>query len=148
MVVAGLFGVEVASELCAVDDCVEVELLPFIRDVNHPSGLLLLNSVANGSEICGVIAEASIGLLDHKGYLAFGHEDALCAVTVSDDATCLEVLEHGLDEGVVERLTLVGDADVKAVVDALELLLRNLAQQLPSLVGAFIQSLQFDHILL
>lgn len=109
---------------------------------------MLLCAVADSSEISRIIAVATICLLNHEGHLALGYENALGSIRFGKETACGQVLNHWLDEWVVERLAAVGDPDLKAIIDALELLLRDGAEQLPCLESSDIPLLKLDHILM
>lgn len=123
MVISGLGGVHVANLLGSINDSIEVKLLSLVSHIHYPCSLLVISPVSDSRKISGVIAVATVSLLNHEGNLALGHEYALGAVGFSQEPTCGEVLKHGLDQGVVEGLATVGDADLEAVVDTLELFL-------------------------
>ena len=138
MVVASLCGIIITSKLSAVNDCVKMKPLAVISHIDDPSGLLLSYSVTKGCEIGCVITITTVSFLNHQGDLALRYKDTFGAVTLGKDSSGCQIFDHWFDQRVVERLTLVLDMDIKTIIDALELLLRDGAKQLPSFEGALI----------
>ena len=91
MVIASHSRVNVASKLRGSVNCVEMELLTIVCDIYNPGCLLLSDTVAHGSDICGVIAIATVSFLDHERYLTLGNKNTLGTITDCHDTTRLKV---------------------------------------------------------
>ena len=134
--------VDKAALLTSFENLLEMEFLAYIGDIDNPVTLNLVDSVSEGSQVRGSIAEASILLLDHewRSFL-LANEDALGSLVLYNDAFLFEFLHHWQQHRVIETLSLLGQCDVQAIVDFLELFTRKLAKHFPALETSFISAL-------
>ena len=135
----------------------KVGRLTRVGHIDEPPGAVAVGrrrqAVADRRQIGGGVIKTTVALLheQRQGLAVLAahplEKHTTGAVVDHQQARSLEVIHDALEVGVVERLAALPQANVEAVIDALELAPALLAQQSPGLARQRLAALQLDHLL-